>query len=386
MVRASCLAVILVAPTLGGPALAEDYRAASREVVSLVRERFFDRKRAEAWAGENARYAEEARDRHEFARATRQALQRLGASHTGFYTPDDPEYYGLLSIFRGPLKSGAVEVESIGVDIAPGNFVRVVFAGSPAEKVGLQRGDKILLADGEAFHPVTSFRDRTGRAVTLTVQRRTDLPPREVAVNPRKIDPQREWLEAQTRGARIIAAGTKKVAYMPFFSAAGEPHEEAHREAIAGRFAGADALILDFRNGWGGANPNFLNLFNRTPPVLEMIDADGSRRCYDPQWRKPLFILINGGSRSGKEVVAFAVKKQKLGTLVGQRSAGAVLGGTPFLLRDRSLLLLAAADVLVDGERLEGRGVEPDVEVTDRLPSAEGKDPQLEKALELASS
>jgi len=59
-------------------------------------------------------------------------------------------------------------------------------------------------------------------------------------------------------------------------------------------------------------------------------------------------------------VVAFAVKKQKLGTLVGQRSAGAVLGGTPFLLGDRSLLLLAAADALVDGERLEGRGGEPE--------------------------
>ena len=157
-------------------------------------------------------------------------------------------------------------------------------------------------------------------------------------------------------------------------------------EEITGRFECADALVLDFRNGWGGASPTFINRFNRTPPVLEQIQPDGNRRRYDPQWRKPVYFLINGGTTSGKEVVAYAVKRHKIGTLVGERSSGAVVAGQPFLLQDRSLLYLATADVRVDGERLEGQGISPDVEVTDDLHFAAGRDPQLEKALDLAAS
>ena len=110
-----------------------------------------------------------------------------------------------------------------------------------------------------------------------------------------------------------------------------------------------------------------------------------TQRRADGQWRKPVFVLINGGSRSGKEIVAYSIRKHRLGTLVGQRTAGAVLGGRCFHLSDHSLLYLAVNDVRVDGERLEGRGVEPDVVVPDALLYADGADPQLEKALELAT-
>ena len=60
------------------------------------------------------------------------------------------------------------------------------------------------------------------------------------------------------------------------------------------------------------------------------------------------------------------------------------MSGSCFLLSDRSLLYLAVADSSVDGERLEGVGVAPDVEVEDALPYAGGADPQMEKALEMA--
>jgi carboxyl-terminal processing protease len=155
-------------------------------------------------------------------------------------------------------------------------------------------------------------------------------------------------------------------------------------ELIADRFAAADAMILDFRDGWGGCNPDFLNYFNTVPPVLALIDREGNRRVSDPQWRKPLYILINGGTRSGKEVVAHAVQREMLGLLVGVRTAGFVVGGQPFLLSDGSLLYLAVMDAEVDGERLEGVGVAPDVEVADQLDFAQGADPQLERAVELA--
>ena len=385
MIRRICLAATFFTLLSDQSSRAEDWRAAGAEVVSLVRERFFDRGRAEAWVKENAHYAENARDRRDYVESTRRVLARLKASHTSFYTPDDPQYYGLLSIFREPLGLATVETESIGVDLTPDHFARVVLAGSPAEVGGIRRGDQIVLADGREFHPTLSLRGRAGQAVTLSVRGERDGPTRGVVVIPRMIDPRREWLEDQARGAKVVEIRGKKVAYMPFFSAAGDHHLDVLRDEITDRFADADALILDFRNGWGGANPTFVNLFNRATPILEKVGRDGTRTRYDPQWRKPLFLLINGGSRSGKEVVAFAVQKQKIGTLIGERTAGAVLGGSPFLLQDRSVLFLAVEDTLVDGERLEGRGVAPDVEVADDLPFAGGRDPQLDKAFKLAA-
>jgi carboxyl-terminal processing protease len=116
-----------------------------------------------------------------------------------------------------------------------------------------------------------------------------------------------------------------------------------------------------------------------------MIGRNGKIRRLDTQWRKPLYILINGGTRSGKEMIAFAIKKHHLGTLIGQRTAGEVLGGSCYLLPDESLLYLAVADVRIDDQRLEGQGVSPDIEVPDDLPFAAGTDPQLEKALEIAA-
>ena len=68
---------------------------------------------------------------------------------------------------------------------------------------------------------------------------------------------------------------------------------------------------------------------------------------------------------------------------MGITTAGAVVGGRPFLLSDGSHLYLAVQDVLVDGERLEGVGVTPDVEVEFSIPYANGADPQLEKALDV---
>jgi carboxyl-terminal processing protease len=44
--------------------------------------------------------------------------------------------------------------------------------------------------------------------------------------------------------------------------------------------------------------------------------------------------------------------------------------------------VLAVSDVRVDGERLEGRGVVPDVKAPFALPYAAGRDPQLDAALE----
>lgn len=57
-----------------------------------------------------------------------------------------------------------------------------------------------------------------------------------------------------------------------------------------------------------------------------------------------------------------------------------MLSGRLNVLADGSLLYLAVADALIDGRRLEGIGVPPDIEVPFDVRYAAGADPQLERA------
>jgi carboxyl-terminal processing protease len=376
---------MLLLACAGSVARGADPRVLGREVLKIVGDHFLDPARGNAWVRDHATYADLLGSNGVFAFETNRALADLKTSHTRYYTPDDVEYYGLLAIFAPTLGINAQAYDSIGVDLANSRYVRSVFAGSPAEAAGLRRGDEILGGDVGPFTPVGTFRGQSSRNVTLTVRRRADAAPFQVRIAPRPVSPTKEWRDDQEKGARLIPRSGRNVAYVRLFCAAGDPPKELLRDQLAGPLRGADALVLDLRDGWGGANPDFVDLFDGRPPVLTFIERDGSQRPYEPTWRKPLVVLINRGTRSGKEVVAYSVRKHKLGTLVGERTAGAVVAGKPFLLSDRSLLFLAVADVLVDGEHLEGIGVPPDVEVAAPLPHADGSDPQLDAALDFAS-
>lgn len=130
--------------------------------------------------------------------------------------------------------------------------------------------------------------------------------------------------------------------------------QEALEEYILFKATEAEALVVDLRAGWGGCSVTFLNLFNPRLLVFTSVGRDGKQKFHTAAWLKPVVRLVNGGSRSGKELVAFAMKQREMATLVGQRTAGAVLAGTPIRLSNGDLLYLAVMDGTVDGTRLEG--------------------------------
>jgi carboxyl-terminal processing protease len=117
---------------------------------------------------------------------------------------------------------------------------------------------------------------------------------------------------------------------------------------------------------------------------MQVTDRDGDSEFEDVKWRKPVAMLVNGGTRSGKEILAYGFKKYRLGEVIGTRTEGAVLAATAFFIGE-GLLLLAVADVLVDGERLEGVGVSPTIEVQAGPASGAQGDPQLDRAIAVLS-
>jgi carboxyl-terminal processing protease len=133
----------------------------------------------------------------------------------------------------------------------------------------------------------------------------------------------------------------------------------------------ADGLVLDMRSRWGGAPPDAAEMFVGRAPLMELVGRDNSAITANFRWRKPVVGIIDRGIRSGMEILAYALQKAGI-ALVGARTAGAVLGGRPYVLSDNSLMILAVMDVRVDGERLEGIGVAPDIEVPARCPTPLG--------------
>jgi carboxyl-terminal processing protease len=358
------------------------------ELVAQVRERFYDAKKAAEWAARHKGYGAKAKTEEDFERLTHEALVELQASHTAYYPRESLGHVGLSSIFRWVLKLKEIEYVSMGVDVTErpeGLFVRHVFAGGPAQKAGLLRGDRLVSVEGKPFHPVRSLKDRAGKPTQVMVERARGGRPLTLMVTPRRVDPKAEWLEAQEKSSRVVERGGKRVAYQYLYSCAGPEHQEALEEYILYGAENADALVVDLRDGWGGCNVQFLNLFNTRLPVLTSVGRDGKQVVTTGAWLKPVVLLVNGGSRSGKEGFAYGVKKHHLARLVGERTAGGVLFGTPICLSDGALLWLAVSDARVDGEKLEGVGVEPDVAVPFDPRYAAGADPQLDRALDLLS-
>ncbi len=149
-----------------------------------------------------------------------------------------------------------------------------------------------------------------------------------------------------------------------------------------GRLKDVDGLVLDLRSKWGGAPGDAAETFVGGAADMVAVDRDGTRNIVTFRWHKPVVAIIDSGTRSGMEVLAYSLKKNGV-PLVGAPTAGNVLAGTAYSLPDDSLLELAVADVLVDGRHLEANPVQPDVAVPFDVRYAAGRDPQRDAAVTL---
>jgi carboxyl-terminal processing protease len=371
------------------------------EVWRTVHDRFYDSTFGGLdWAAVGERYrpmAAAAGSDAERSAVINRMLSELAASHTRHYTASEPAYYQLLDIFSGTLRQplkrlfpdGQVTYAGIGIftkQLEEKTFISGIMDGLPASKAGLRVGDEIIAADGDPFHPIKSFAPKVGQEVTLTIRRRSDAPAEDVIVVPEQVRPNKAFLKAMEESARIIDTNGVKIGYIHVWSYAGAQYQQLlERELSSGRLKEADALVWDLRDGWGGAESEYLHLFTGRAPITTLINRDGHKSVANVSWRKPVAMLVNDGTRSGKEILAYGFREYGIGEVIGSRTAGAVLAGRAYLLSDGSLVLVAVADVLVDGRRLEGAGVTPTIPVPFPLAYAQGKDPQLDRAVEVLS-
>lgn len=332
----------------------------------------------------------------EYRSSIRSFLKRLHASHTYLLDPTLPEYHQLASIFqqlphiRRLYGGKPVACRSVGIVIqsVQGRFFAAsVFPKSPAAKAGILAGDEIVSVDGKQLPPESkAVPVPSGGRLSIAIRRTEGAEAKTVSVDPVVGSPDDEFLAAQRGSVRIDTVSGRRVGYVHLYSYAGSSfHEALTEELLWGPLKDADGVVIDLRFGLGGADPSYLNLFNRNIPSLSATAQDGTESVYNPQWRKPVAFLVDRTSRSGKEILAYGARKYKLALVVGDTTAGEVLAGSLFVLSNKDMLFLAVNDSRVDGERLEGRGVPPDVYIPWDVRYMQGRDPRIAKAEELVA-
>ena len=319
---------------------------------------------------------------------------------------DDP-----YTVFFEPAESKKFQEEisgsfgGIGIEIGKRNNVLTVIApikDTPAFKAGLKAGDKILRIDDKTTadlsieEAVNLIRGKRGTPVVLTISSNgSDTKEVEIIRDTIKI-PTVEW--------RLVETGNKKVAYLQVFTFNQNVDSEFQKAAREILKSGADKLIVDLRNNPGGLLDSAINLAGWFLDKGQLVTAeafkDGSRNEFKSSGDGslkiyPTVILINGGSASASEILAGALHDNRGVRLVGEKTFGKGSVQELEKFKDGSSLKITVAKWLTpNGISISDTGIEPDVKV--ELPKEEidkgefefelgtpGKDPQLDKALEL---
>jgi|DewCreStandDraft_5_1066085.scaffolds.fasta_scaffold02002_13 carboxyl-terminal processing protease len=298
--------------------------------------------------------------------AARAAAGSLRDSHTGFITPER-----LAELRRQQQNQAGFTGIGILLMSRDGRFyVKLVFPDTPAQRAGLRPFDRILAVDGVSTEGMTTeqvstrIRGPQGTPVSLTVQRPGQAVPLSVVVVREPIVvPSVEW--------SVLEGGVGYVRFGQFTRGSAARLARAVSEL---QQAGVRGLVLDLRGNPGG----FVDELNRAAevflppgrPVYTMLSREEGRRVFstrsgpvlDPT--VPLVVLVDEGTASAAELLGAALRDHGRATLVGLRTAGAVLVSVTFPLPEGAGLSVAIARMLTPrGEELEGRGLSPDLVV-----------------------
>lgn len=385
-------------PPENGAQVNEDFRRLFDEVVSATRASFWNRERLREVRWEQHAHAARsgivgAATLEEAARRINALLALLATSHTALHTPDDVFYYLQSDAFWG--KAGFAGIGLFSERIDGRDFIDAILEGSPAEQAGLKVGDEIVAVDGAPYHPIRSFRGKSGLKAAVGVRRRRDGPLDTILVPVVTVRPLEAFSAATLASARVIEREGRRIGYVHVWASMGGS-ASALEEVLArfgiGRSRNSterltplivDGLIVDMRGKIGG----YLGVAAR---FLEHIDPRGPDVVFSTTqqprpWglvRGRSTVLIDHHTRSAAELFVHAYRRERQGPLIGTRTAGAVSSGYLQRMPLDCVLHLAITGISVDGEVLEGRGVGPDIEVARPVPYSGGADPVLGAAVD----
>ena len=260
--------------------------------------------------------------------------------------------------------------------------------------VNVQAGEYLIAVDGSDVRPpkdiYSYFEETAGKQVQLTVGPNPDgSGSREVTVVPTDDESSLRnyaWIEDNRRKVDALSGGRIAYVYLPDTYSGGYANFNRYYFAQVGK----DAAIIDERYNGGGDIADYVIDYLRRP-LLGHFNMREGRDITTPTEAifGPKVMIINEMAGSGGDAMPWMFRRAKVGTLVGERTWGGLVGHytNPADLLDGGFT--GTPDLAFynpDGQwDIENHGVSPDVEVQyDPQAVRAGHDPQLEKAVQVA--
>src|SRR3989454_4862472 len=284
----------------------------------------------------------------DYEKATQAAIQGM------LSTLDPHSMYFPFNEFKKLKEDQDSRFYGIGVTIVPhrdGVYIQSAVEGTPAGKLGLRYGDRILEVDGQDAREWTSeqvskkVRGGKGEPVTIKVERAGSEAPLYFTIIRDSVP------LPSIRNAYMLRPGTGYVGLTGGFQSTSD---EELREAITKlKNQGMRQVILDMRGNPGGLLNQAIDVASEFLPRGQRVVSVKGRTEYsdqivykstgsDPE-DVPLVILINRGSASATEIVAGALQDHGRGLLVGETSFGKGLVQKVFQLPFNTGLTLTTA-------------------------------------------
>ena len=341
----------------------------------------------EKYLKENYLYNKDIKDENLEAGLLKGLVAGLGDPYSQYLTKD--EMKKLSETTTG-------KFQGIGVIISPDEDGTVTVVspinGSPADRAGVESGDKILKINGKDFsaekidEASKEMRGERGTTVKILLLKKKSFKTEEVEIK-------REEIKIDS----VIKNKIGDIGYIGiimFDEETGKDFVKALKELTR---EGVKGIILDMRGNPGGIvdaaveigdailpKSTFVTLKDNKGEVVEDYKLDDSYNDIK------MVVLVNEGSASASEILSGAIRDLDRAKIIGKKTYGKGVVQNVMALPDGDGLKLTTSEYFTpSGKSINKKGIEPDIEVD--LPEDikgigidyKDTDTQLQKAIEI---
>ena len=266
------------------------------------------------------------------------------------------------------------EFGGLGIEITIRDGVLTIIApidSTPADKVGLKAGDRIVKIDGvitrdiKLSEAVKKLRGKPKTKVVLTILRDHE---------DRLLDFTIVRAIIKIKSIKIARMLDESIGYVKLVEFQKNTGRDLGEKLSSLKKNGMKGLILDLRNNPGGLLDVAYEVSEKFLPYEAVVVSLEGRlqnlnKVYKVRGKKnytdfPIAVLVNKGSASASEIVAGAIQDNKRGLIVGTKTFGKGSVQTVIPLKDGSAARITTARYHTpSGRIISEKGIIPDVEV-----------------------
>jgi carboxyl-terminal processing protease len=273
----------------------------------------------------------------------------------------------------------------LGIEITVRNGILTVVSpieDTPAYRAGIRSGDQIVKIGDEfakdmpLVEAVKKMRGPKGTSITLTIRREGVAKFIEVRLT-------REVIKIQSVKARLLEKGYGYVRITQFQERTDDDLHKALKKLADENGGPLAGLVLDLRNNPGGLLTQAIKVTDEFIDSGVVVYTDGRLENQKQKYfahkagSAPDFamvVLVNGGSASASEIVAGALQDHKRAVLLGTQTFGKGSVQTILPLDDNAAIRLTTARYYTpNGRSIQATGITPDIVMENVPPQAKAE-------------